>query len=297
MKMPKIDKIISKMISKLDAYQQKHSLPAFIVAVIKRYNDDEAGNQSALITYYGFLSLFPLLLVLTSVLEIISNGNDQFKDKIISSAGSYFPILGDRLQSNIQGPNKTGIILFFALLFTFYGARGGADAFRNAINTLWHIPKDKRQSFPNTILGSFKIIIVGGVGLLSSALISTYATGLGRSFVFQILASFISTIIITTTLYIVIDISLEEPSKLKFEIFLAALFSAMGILLLQRLGGYILTNQLRNLNDLYGTFAIVLGLIFWIYLQAKVMLFAVVASIVLKHHLWPISLVDKNSNK
>lgn len=295
--MNKLEKVFNKTIKRLDAYQQKHNLPAFIIAVIKRYNDDEAGNQGALITYYGFLSLFPLLLVLTSILEIISNGNEQFKNKIISSAGTYLPILGERLQNNIQSPNKSGVILFFALLFTFYGARGGADAFRNAMNTIWHIPKDKRTKFPNTIIGSTKIIIVGGIGLLGSALISTYAAGLGRSIVFQILASLISTVIITLTLYFVIEISLGEHVKQKREILIAALFSAMGILLLQRLGGYIITNQLKNLRDLYGTFALVLGLLFWIYLQVKVMLYAVTSSIVLKYNLWPISLLDDNSKK
>ena len=59
------------------------------------------------------------------------------------------------------------------------------------------------------------------------------------------------------------------------------------------MGGYLVANQLKTLSPLYGTFAIVLGLLFWIYVQALIVLYAVEVSIIIKDKLWPRSLTGK----
>jgi uncharacterized BrkB/YihY/UPF0761 family membrane protein len=63
---------------------------------------------------------------------------------------------------------------------------------------------------------------------------------------------------------------------------------------LQEVGGYLLTHELKNLDNLYGTFALVLGLLFWIYLQAQIVLYALEIETVRLFKLWPRSLVEDN---
>ena len=59
--------------SALDRFQQRHRALAIAVAVWKKFSDDEGGNLTALIAYRAFFSLFPLLLLLTSVLGFVLN--------------------------------------------------------------------------------------------------------------------------------------------------------------------------------------------------------------------------------
>ena len=56
-----------------DALQQRHAWLALPVAVWKKFGDDQAGNLAALIAYSAFVAIFPLLLVLVTVLDIVLN--------------------------------------------------------------------------------------------------------------------------------------------------------------------------------------------------------------------------------
>ena len=67
----------------------------------------------------------------------------------------------------------------------------------------------------------------------------------------------------------------------------AALSAAIGLIVLQIVGGLILARLLKNLDALYSYFAISLGLLFWIYLQAQVVYYSVVIAAVKTQKLWP----------
>ncbi len=285
--------IIDRSIKNLDVFQQKHPVIGFPYAVIKKVGEDDAGYQAALITYYGFLSLFPLLLVATSLVGILSLGNASVEAKVMHSVGTYFPVVGDQLSRNIQASSKSGLALVVGLVLAFYGARGGADAFRNALNHLWHVPKKRRTDFPKSLIKSLGMTLFGGLGLMIAAVLSASASGLGRSVVFKILSTIVSFVILVPTFYFLYWISLPRNYVPKVHLIRGAVASGIGIVITQALGSYLVTSQLKTLSPLYGTFAIVLGLLFWIYLQSLIVMYAVAFSIVVKQNAWPRSLSGK----
>src|SRR5207244_4150434 len=120
--------------------QRRHRGLAFGHAVIKRYGEDKAGYQAALLTYYGFLSLFPLLLVLSTITQIIASSRPELQERIIAATASYFPVLGDQLEGHVHGLHKSGLALAIGILFIFYGTRGVAAAFRHGVNHIWGVP-------------------------------------------------------------------------------------------------------------------------------------------------------------
>lgn len=285
--------IIEKYIHKIDLFQQKHPIVSFPIAVIKKVGDDNAGYQAALITYYGFLSLFPLLLVATSIVGILSMGNDSIEASVMESVENYFPVIGDQLSRNIHASTKSGAALVVGLLVTFYGTRGGADAFRNAINHLWHVPRKKRTGFPQNILKSFCMTLLGGIGLTMAAMLSAYTASLGRSFVFTVLAATMSLLLLVPTFYFLYWISLPQGYTEKRNLLRSAIASGISVVILQAIGGYLVTSQLKTLSPLYGTFAIVLGLLFWIYLQALAVLYTVAITVVVDGQQWPRSITGQ----
>src|SRR6185503_15049163 len=141
---------IDRIVQSIDRWQQKHHIISFPYAVIKKYGDDNGGYQSALLTYYGFLSMFPLLLVTTTLIQLLFHGNATVKHEVATAVGHFFPLLGSQLESNIHGMKSVGVGLVVGILFTVYGARGAADALRYGLDNIWQVPKRDRAGFPKS---------------------------------------------------------------------------------------------------------------------------------------------------
>jgi YihY family inner membrane protein len=284
---------LQKFIQKLDNFQRSHSLLAFIVAVLKKYGEDDAGRQAALLTYYAFLSLFPLLLILTTLTEYLSGSYPQLQADIVRGATNYFPVLGSQLAAHVHTLQKNGLALIIGILFTFYGAHGVADAFQRGAQHLWKIPPSQRDGFPKSTLKSLGIILVAGLGFIVASASVAVAAAAGHGWIFRALSIVINLIIWSGLFILLLNISL--PRHIPFrETRAAALTAAVGLVLLQLLGGYVLARELKRLDALYSYFALALGLLFWIYLQVQVLFYAIEIAAVRSHGLWPRSLSGRN---
>ena len=282
-------KQLNRIISLIDTFQRQHSFIGFVYSVIKKYNQDNGGYLSVVITYYSFLSLFPMLVVLTSLIELLLGGNSYLKNKLISSAARYFPVIGSQIQNFIRSPKETGIALVVSLIITLYGARGVANAMQYSLSTLWYVPHYKNPSLINNLIRSLSIMVIGGLGLLISSAVSGFAAISGNAiFVrgFLLLASFL---LLWLTFIYIFKLSIAGIVKVK-QVIVGALLAAFGLQLLQALGGIIIVYELKKLSNFYGTFALVVGLLFWIYLQARILLYAVEVDVIRFYRLFPRSI-------
>src|SRR5579859_8138184 len=94
-----------------DHVQQRHKWLAIPFAVIKKFSDDGAGGLAALIAYYAFFSLFPLLLVFVTVLGFVFQGDKSVANSVESSVLAHFPIVGDQLRSHQLSGSVTGVVI------------------------------------------------------------------------------------------------------------------------------------------------------------------------------------------
>jgi YihY family inner membrane protein len=277
---------MQNLIKKIDDFQRSHGFFGYIYAVIKKYGDDNAGYQSALITYYGLLSLFPLLIIFTTVTRVLIKHDNALRQKIITSVTHYFPILGNQIQSSIHSSQKTGLILIVSILVTLYGARGGASAIQFSLSNIWREPACKRPNFTSNLTRSLSIIGIGGIGFILASLLSGFTVILGHDVIVKILATLVSILVIWVTLIAVFKLAIAGNKKIK-EVILGAGFAAILMEILQIAGNAIIAHELRNLHSVYGTFALVIGLMFWIYLQAEVILYGAEIDVVKHFHLYP----------
>jgi YihY family inner membrane protein len=287
---------IQKRLRAIDQFQQRYRFTAFTYAVIKKYGEDQAGYQSALLTYYGFLSLFPLLLVLTTLTGIIASSHPDLQHSIIHGLTNYIPVLGNQLSSHVQGIHKTGIALLVGILFTFYGARGVADVFRNGVNHLWRVPLTKRDGFPKSLIKNLIIIVGGGLGLILASAFSGLAAAAGQGLIFRLLSLLVNVAILFGLFSWLLNTALPQQVSFK-DIRAGALTAAVGLVLLQSFGALLLTRELKSLDAVYSYFAIALGLLFWLYLQSQVVYYSVEVAAVHTQKLWPRSLTDDHLTK
>lgn len=283
---------IERQVRLFNKYQKRTRLVAIPIAVIKKYGDDGAGNLAALITYYGFLSLFPLLLAFFTITELIVQHNPQLKSKFISESVSFFPVIGQQIQNNIHTIHRSGLNLAISLIIIIYGARGVASSLQDASNTLWHVPKDMLPGFVPRTLRSLSIIVFGGLGIAVTTVISSYVTGLGHYGTFDRLFIFLLSFILNFGLLLLI-LRLSTASIVRTKYLLSgSLIVAAAWQVLQYLGSYLVLHELRNASTFYGIFALVLGLLFWIYLLAEVSLYGIELNVVLLKKQWPKDIIN-----
>lgn len=280
-------KRIEQLYRSFDVIQQKNRFLGFTLAVSKKYSDDESGNLAALITYFGFVSLFPLLLVLFSILNVLSKHDVNLQKKILNATLHYFPGASQQIYNNIHNLHSSGISLIIGIFITIYGARGVANALQNASNNLWQIPKDKRPNFWTGNVRSLGIIVFGGGGMIISTLALSYLTNLSnKGIAFKITASavsFLLNIMVFTVIFRLATVSKVQTRWLVYGAAVAAIFWQI----LQSVGSFLILHQLRRTSEFYGVFSIVLGMLFWIYLQAEVTLYAIEINVVRVKKLWP----------
>jgi membrane protein len=273
-----------------DKLQQRHAWLAAPVAVWKKFGDDQAGNLAALIAYSALVAIFPLLLVLVTVLDIVLKNNHALKQTVLNALDKY-PAIG-LVEGSIGRLNQTGIALAVGLVGTFIGSLGVANSVQNALNSVWEIPFARRPGFPWSWLRSAALIIVVGLGFIATTILSGLAAGIGRVLPgagSSVLAFAVSLVLNFGLFWLAFRLGTAREITWR-QLWLGAAISAVIWQILQSFGGYFLSHQLAHASPLYGTFALVLGLITWLYLQAQLTLYAVEINVVQAYRLWPRSL-------
>jgi membrane protein len=285
-------KLIDDLLARADGLQRRWPPLAFPVAVWKKFADDRAGDLAALIAYYTFLAIFPLLLVLITLLEIVLRHNPALRQDLVSSALSAYPVLGPQIRSSVSPLHSTGLALAVGLAGALLGARGIAMAMQNALNSVWSVPQERRPAFPWSMLRGVGLVLVVGIGQIVTALLSGVAGGIGHLLTgASAEAGTIMLAFVLTVGVFWVAFRLATAAEVSWRaLFLGAVLSAASWQALQLLGGFIVGRTLQRSSDLYGVFGVVLGLLAWLYLQAQITLYAVEACTVRAWRLWPRSL-------
>jgi membrane protein len=287
--------MLSRAISAIDAYQRSHRWLGFPLAVTYKFGDDQGPYLTSLITYYGFLSLFPLLLLLVTILGFVLQGNPELQGKLVNSTLAELPIVGAQLRENVHSLKGSGVGLAIGILGTLYGCLGVAGATQNAFNRAWAVPRNKR---PNPIalrLRSLLLLLVLGTGVIVTTTLSGLTTG-SNVFGADIGAWLIIAAIPLATCVNVVLFMLafrvltarEVPTR---HLRVGALVAGIGWEVVQLLGTYLVAHVLTGAPEAYGVFGLVLGLIAWIYLLALVIVFAAEVNVVAQRQLWPRALL------
>lgn len=280
-----------KFLQAIDALQQRHTFLSLPVAIVKKYGDDECGHLAALMTYYGFLSLFPILIIATAFAQFVARDNPELKSQIISAVTSYFPAVGDTLAASMHSPARTGVAMVFGLLVALYGLRGMTDIVQHALHIIWEVPRKQRAGYPKRIVRGIGVAFAAGFGLIVSAILTGYATSSTYPYFVKVGIGTVGFLVLFTVFWGVYTYG-SSARKRRIANIPGALIAATGLLMLQSIGGYLVVHQLGRYTGLNAQFAIVLVIFFWIYLQAQVFLYALEYNTVRAFHLYPRGLDD-----
>lgn len=281
---------VARMLRRADKLQRRSPFLALVFGTFKKFSDDQASYMAALIAYYGFASVFPLLLVLVSVLELLVRHDNGLRHRLLDSALSQYPGVTKEL-TDLPGLRATGFALVIGIVLALYGARRIANAIQNAMNTVWGVPRYRRPKMPYSLLRGVGLIAVIGPGLIATVTLAGLAGGVGHvGSVWSRCAAVAASLILNVGLFwLGFRIATAQEVRTR-DLRLSAILAAMAFEVLQLVGGYFISHQLET-NSAYGAFGIVLGLLAWLYLQAQFTLFLVELTVVRARQLWPRTLV------
>jgi YihY family inner membrane protein len=275
----------------LDRFQQKHRWAGFPIAVAYKYFDDFGAYLAALLTYYGFVSLFPLLLLLSTVLGLLLAGDTHLQQQVLKSALSQFPVVGGQLQQpkRLSG-GATGLVV--GVLGALYGGLGVAQAVQYAMNTAWTVPRNSRPNPFKARGRSVLVLATVGLSLIGTTVLSTLGTtGAGSlGWAVKVLGMIASVVVngLVFTLLFRIATARELSTR---DVAPGAIAAAVAWQLLQTFGVAYVGHVVRNASATNGVFALVLGLLAFLYLTSVIVVLCVEVNVVRIDRLHPRSLL------
>lgn len=274
-------------LERFDHWQGSHPVAAIPVGVVKKFGDDRAGRHAALIAYYGFFSLFPLLLVLVSLLGFALQNDAQLQQRILDSALAQFPVIGQQIESNIGALTGSFVTLAVGLATALWSGIGVISATQDAMDEVWNVARRDRPSFVRSKLRSLLGLVVIGTFLVFAALLAGVGADGGWLSVPLRLAALVGTIALNVALFAGVFRILTAADVGWRDVLPGAVLAGVGWFALLAIGSWLVDHQVRNASHVYGLFAIVIGLLGWVYLGAQLLLFAAELNVVLKRRLWP----------
>jgi membrane protein len=278
-------------IDRVDRFQRRHSVLGFPLGVLYKFFDDTGAYLAALIAYYAFISLFPALLLLTTVLGIVLSGNPDLQKQILDSTFSQFPVVGDQLKAP-GALNGGPAAVVVGVLGSVYGGLGVAQAVQHAMNTMWSVPRNSR---PNPILArgkSILLLLVGGLSVLVATALTTLANSdiLALSGRNKDLAVVLSIVLNGLLFALVFKLATGRPLKWR-QLAPGAILASLFWHVMQTFGVIYVERVVNNASNTTGVFAIVLGLVAFLHLTALAIVFSAEVNVVLALRIWPRALL------
>lgn len=278
------------MVQWLDGLQQRSRAAGFAIAVVYKYVDDQGGYLAALITYYAFVSLFPLLLLLTTTLGVVLAGHPDLQQQVLETAVSQFPVIGEQLGQPQQLSGGT-VAVVVGIAGALYGGLGVGVAVQNAMDTVWAVPKHRR---PDPIRGrvrSLALLLVLG----SAAIATTALAAIGRSAEFLgwwgkagcvVAAVVINAAICLIAFRVTTTRKLTVPQLLP-----GAAVAAVVWQLLQWFGAAYVSRTVTTASAINAVFAVVLGLLAFLFLVSVTLVMCAQINVVRVDRLYPRALL------
>ncbi|MCZ3389821.1 MAG: YihY/virulence factor BrkB family protein [Actinomycetia bacterium] len=275
---------------RLDAFQQNKPILAFPVSVARKFGDDKGGYSAAIVAYYSFFAIFPLLLVMVTVVGLVLRTNEGLQQRFVDSALAQFPVVGRQLGENVGGLHATGLALAIGIAGTLLGARGMAAAMQETANNVWNVPLARRPGFPQSQLRNLGLLLVVGVGLVGATLVPATVLGTTSSNPVSQALSAVASVVLYIAVFLLAFRLATAPDATTGSLIFGAIVAAVGWEVLQLAGTLIVQRYISQANDVYGIFAVVIGLISWLYLAAMMTVYAMEVSVVRARRLWPRSI-------
>jgi YihY family inner membrane protein len=280
-----------RAIRKVDATQRRFTPTAFVFGVMKKYGDDNGGVLVSNLAYSSFVSLFPLLLVLVTVLGLVVAVDEKFKTDVLNAVAGQVPLIGSQLTGNVHQLKRSSTIgLIVGLVGLIWGATGLAQAGLFTMEQVWNLPGPARPGYVQRLGRAVLFLALLGAGVIVTTGLSSLTTYLHNGLGVKILIEVV-TAAFNVGMYLGAFRVLTPKGVSTRQLLPGAITGGILWTVLQFLGTYLIHHYLHS-DSTYGVFGTVLGLIAWIYLAVEITVYSAEINVVLARRLWPRAMIQ-----
>jgi YihY family inner membrane protein len=282
-----------RIVASLDAWQRRHPAGGFPVAVLKKFGEDRGSNLAALIAFYAFFSLFPLLLAFVSILGFVLDGDPSLRDDIVDTAVGRIPVIGAQLADAVHPLTGSGVALAVGIAGALWAGLGVTLALGRAFAEIWDVPRVdqpsglRRRGQGLALLAVLAVLLV--VATAAAGVAAGGRVGATAERGAAVLVSFVGNGLIYLAVF---GLLTPRPRGIR-DLLPGVAVAAAGSLVLQSVGGWYVDRAISGASATYGTFALVIGLLSWFLLLANLVLIAAEVNAVRLWRLWPRSLTGE----
>jgi YihY family inner membrane protein len=282
---------VEKVIRRIDAAQRRFTPTAFVFGVVKKFGDDNGGVLVSNLGYSAFVSLFPLLLVLVTVLGLVASINEAFRTDVLNAVANQVPLIGNQLTGNVSELKRSSIIgLIVGLAGLLWGSAGLAQAGVFTMEQVWNLPGPARPGYLQRLGRSGLFLCLLGAGVVVTTGLASFNTYFLRGFL-AVAAAEVLAAAFNVGMYIGAFRALTPKGIPTRSLLPGAIIGGLLWTVLQVLGTWLIHHFLHS-DSAYGVFGTVLGLLAWIFLAVKITVYSAEINVVLARRLWPRSLVQ-----
>lgn len=283
-------KVIERTLRRVDHYQQDSTIFGFTFGVVKKYGDDRGGILATQLAFAGFLSFFPLMLIVVTITAFLSQRSPALAERIRTSAFAEFPVVGAELASNAGKLPGSGVGLAIGTAGLLWGGFGFTQALQFAFFEVWHVPNKRRPGYVYRVGRGLAVLVL--IGLAGSASITLGLLGtLIKNSIFAGALGLAGAFAISAGLFFAMFWLLSPRNVRTVDLLPGAALAAVGWQALQIAGIRLVGSQLRRSSELYGAIGATLGLLWFLLLFTQILVYALEVTVVRKDHLWPRSLL------
>lgn len=282
---------VERLVRRVDGWQQRHKATAFSYAVVKKYGDDNAGQLVTGLAHTAFVSLFPLLLVLVTILGLVASGDPALRHDVVHAVSDQIPLIGQTLTGHVKELRKSSVIgLIIGLAVALWGTTGLAQNGMFAMAQVWNVPGPERPGYLQRLgrTGLFFAVLLVGV-LITTGLSSLSAFGSHSGLI--VAGAEVLALAANMAMYLAGYRVLTPKIVPLKRLVPGAMLAGIAWTALQAAGALVVSHFLKS-TSIYGVFSIVLALLAWIYLVIQVTIYAAEVNVVLARRLWPRSIVQ-----
>ena len=277
--------LVNRVIAWADGVQRRHGVLGFPYAVIKKYGDDDGGREAALITYYGFLSVFPLLLLGVAVLSRVLAADPQLRVRLISAIVP--PVLQSTVDHAVTTLPTSTVPFIAGLIGLLFSGTGVVFSVSQTLNNVAAVPRRARFGFFPRYLRVFAMLAVlllgaGAVGALTVT-VTAIPDLAGAE---RVVAALGSALVIFAVLLLGARLLLARPTPFG-AIWPGAALGAVAVALVVSLGPILLGRLVSRAGPVYGSFATVAGMFALLYLVSQALVYSAEVAAVRYARLWP----------
>ena len=252
--------------------------------MVRKFLDDRAANLAALIAFYAFFSVFPLLLALVSVLGFVLEDDPALREDIVDSTLAQLPVLGSQVAGAAEPLTGSGIALAVGILGALWAGLGVTVALGRAFEVVWDVPRlEQRNGLVARVRG---LAIIGAMAVVIGAATAVTALSVGGGAGGAVLGFLVDAAVLLAVFWLYT----ARPLRLR-DLLPGVAIAALGVVALQSIAGWYFELAVERADDTYGAFALVIGLLSWFLLLAQLLLLSAEVNVVLRRRLWPRALI------